>query len=1328
MEEESEDELEVKELHTGEVPLASDDTTTTTTTTEVIEGPREHYLFLGHELADSYERQAIGSNNCFCVTAAAMINNHMRRKKITDIPYLDQYEVRAFVPEFVTRKEFDAHQESINEHMKKYDESFSYVNDSADDFYRSAVKATLDYAGLEKYGDEEIDEIVKKGEDKAKEEDIPPISEKSEQKKPKEGNKEIGNILGIGDMFLQIDSNSCLNHMRFTVDRGTDREQLKKVQDVFLDTVNEALLNGEVLGVYKSRHYRTIVGISGTKLLLLDSSKYDGKQILSEDVCEIINGGTNKNSFCVVELTWISDKSSPEETTERFGGLKHEDGKYERQIVEDTGQEYSLETEPFAPLKEGVLVTNSEKEKLKAGIDPSITKKIERFLYIPKTDETTEFDFDKVRSAAIDSPQVKKQQKEARKNAAEFMAADQDELLRDIGKADQALLAITRAKNKDSSPEEKGPEEKKSEDSEDIEDIESVETGPVEKKSEKKEVEPIPDPEEVSFTVSANFLNIWDSIAQTDRKGRSKEFCELQDAINDADSLLRSLQLGRFVFNEDNYRQYLMLYQAVSSYTASHVSSWSSASKKRYQEAFELRAVLDKVSEAAVFGNQQYVQEQVQHSSKEADYAATNVGRLLKYYRKYCGRVDEDLIASDEEKIRRKWDALKSCERDILIYLEEKESVAAAKNKPLSEEDAFLKQEYNSLKMQMMLRDRAKRQNLSGAFANDEAIRLRTHSQRESAVEVKPPEDKDYSLNKDEGLSAKQISAISKIDTWVIRNFRNGGYMAFAGMVSDRTDIVTKLMAMSRRKRLYIYHLIESRERLNPTADGFIRSQTLYEPNLKEFKNKMICNKLKFYNRFSGGYIYWNKLTEAMGIADRAQSMLDNTQELLIRQEEPDSDEEQREATTPEEKQRAALKSLLSNSLEVMGLITENQDKNTDSAKRKSNERRIAALRTAAYSTIKEIAAVTALLQEKKAESVSLKEDAKSYTERLASDTFGITSVATGTAFDPVVDNILKIDPTTVDSIKGYFDGGTASISALGALAGSIFSFLALKNDHKSMTWFDFISSGSSLLSGIAKTGKAITGACVGFGVNSAEALAITSSTASIVMAGVDSGIAVVKTASYFRNGYYRCKAAKLAAKQTDQDKFRDGMLELNERLALRQRSGAAVAVTNAALTTTAAVLIAAFVATLGISAIAGAFTLGISMGLKTVDAGMRRDMKMALFDNFFKTDEQVSLAKANWESKHPGKAMNAEQEKMLIEQVRRRISADLGFYSPNQAANAVAESYAEYLLDNAHSGNQKADMCVAMIKGLGLHYSYDPLHPMDAVPQKSDIVKKLTT
>ena len=106
--------------------------------------------------------------------------------------------------------------------------------------------------------------------------------------------------------------------------------------------------------------------------------------------------------------------------------------------------------------------------------------------------------------------------------------------------------------------------------------------------------------------------------------------------------------------------------------------------------------------------------------------------------------------------------------------------------------------------------------------------------------------------------------------------------MAVMGQGSDRTDIIGRLLSMDKRKRLYIYYLIEKRERIKPNADSIITCQTSYEPDLGKFKDRMIANKLMFYKRFSGGYVYWNKLTEAMGIADQMQPMFDHMSLLIF--------------------------------------------------------------------------------------------------------------------------------------------------------------------------------------------------------------------------------------------------------------------------------------------------------------------------------------------------------------------------------------------------------------------------------------------------------------
>ena len=167
------------------------------------------------------------------------------------------------------------------------------------------------------------------------------------------------------------------------------------------------------------------------------------------------------------------------------------------------------------------------------------------------------------------------------------------------------------------------------------------------------------------------------------------------------------------------------------------------------------------------------------------------------------------------------------------------------------------------------------------------------------------------------------------------------------GVVSDRTDLASRLFAMSRRKRMYIYYLVETRERVNPTLEGFIRSQTEYKPSLDSFKDAMIANKLKFYKRFSGGYVYWNKLNEAIGIAEGHQHMIETMENAFDPQllekdkaakENPDDKGRQ---LSPEDKRYLKLREILPYLIRGIELSRRNQDSSVSLGEKERNQESI---------------------------------------------------------------------------------------------------------------------------------------------------------------------------------------------------------------------------------------------------------------------------------------------------------------------------------------------------------------------------------------------------
>ncbi len=772
-------------------------------------------------------------------------------------------------------------------------------------------------------------------------------------------------------------------------------------------------------------------------------------------------------------------------------------------------------------------------------------------------------------------------------------------------------------------------------------------------------------------------------------EGRSDSFKALKYALEKNGDALSDIEANGADPDGEAYAEFMEIYQAVSQYMTSHATSTSSKSVEVYRTVLAIRNTLDDMAKAHLQGDSIGNLSDVEYQDRELKHAKENVGRLLKYYIKYSMRVDADLIDSGEKKLERKWDALKSCERDIRVYLADKLSRCQGRISGLKGMDAFLYQEYTSVKTQMLYKNR-----------------------------IAPEKDK-VSADGDEHLTGRQLAAISRIDTWVIRNFRNGGYMAVFGSASDRTDIVGKLLSMSKRKRLYIYYLIEKRERINPTADGMISSQ-LYEPDLAAFKDKMIANMAKFYKRFSGGYIYWNKLAEAMGIADQLQPMFDNVS--LLYSEKEKKEVKNNNEIVPEEEDRKQLQEILQLSMRAMMLCKENDDDKTDPQTKADNEKEIMSLGML----------IGEKLQEQKAKASSSRDDVRQFTSNIEGKTVAVGTVIKKTLEEKRVQSWTSLKSESVAKLAKYYNPVLSGISAFSAVAGGIFAILSLKDNAGSMNWIDITASGTSLLIGGFKATKATTSVIQSLGATSSATKAITSATGTYITAGADTAVAVMNTASYIRSSRNRIKASKLASAlmkksvgDKDEKRFTKGMLELNRKLGRKQKTGTFGSLGVAAMSSTSVVLLSLSVVTIGISAIAGAIGLGIGAALSAFESKDARSMKNVLFDSFYQTDKELEKEKKRWEINNPGKELSDKQLKQMKEQLRGRIAAAEGFYSPRHAAKAVAAKFADILLEGANRQDEKSGMYVSFIKGLGLAYKYNS-DERKSVPKASDIAKKL--
>ena len=267
-----------------------------------------------------YEKQAAGSNNCWCCAGTAMYNRFVEKK------VLKQGDLREFTPEF-----------------KKEDEITSLGLTASE--YERHKALTKSYMGKDSTA--------------------------------------VGNIFEMGDFFLQKNKDLMINRMVFNPPalESKNKTEEHKLNDeilyhnqkaAFLKQVNEVLKTKNVVSILKTwgekGHYLTIYGIDGQNLKVLDSSpEVETERIMTvEDLLpRRLKGGST-------EITWFSKLKTKKELLDGFSNLSYNEK--EGFSVNEVQAESAFN---LAQTK-GVCVSRypSEMEKGMEGISHSI--------YIPK--------------------------------------------------------------------------------------------------------------------------------------------------------------------------------------------------------------------------------------------------------------------------------------------------------------------------------------------------------------------------------------------------------------------------------------------------------------------------------------------------------------------------------------------------------------------------------------------------------------------------------------------------------------------------------------------------------------------------------------------------------------------------------------------------------------------------------------------------------------------------------------------------------------------------------------------------------------------------------
>lgn len=738
---------------------------------------------------------------------------------------------------------------------------------------------------------------------------------------------------------------------------------------------------------------------------------------------------------------------------------------------------------------------------------------------------------------------------------------------------------------------------------------------------------------------------------------QSESFNYLRKTINQSDELIEKLESGEgFELSDENYTQFLRLYEACDQYVTHNKSSGNTLDVQRLNAARDIRHQLDRVAGYIVAsdGAVVYDDENMLPSREETAFAKDNVRRFSKYFREFCKKIDDDYVADDEEKVRKKWNVIKTCERDIKIFAESTDNPTG--------EDYFIIEQYKSLRLQMMLRDKAKNEGLTEAFENETTGLIERHAEEIAQIgegHAQRARVREDSMTEKDNLTDRQVKALSRIDTWITRNFRNGGWFR---VMADRTDIINRLFAMSRRKRLFAYYLVQTDQRKEPTIDSFINSQK-YVPDVDAFKKKMIPSKLKFYKRFSGEYIYWSKLADSMNIVNQVDH---------IRVPQPLEDED----AVPLNKGGSEV-----------------QEEN--------------------------------LLQKSSRSYAETKDTTKAFAATTPNNLGSLTTIVKNGMTDDHTVSLFNMNAADVKSL-GLIAGGTGTgLSSIGTVVSGVFTVMNLVNSGKSMSAIEIAAATGGLAVGLGSSAQKLTTfiSTAGDFTNSAVKI-ITAPGAIVGVVGASAAVTGLQMGMNIRNGYHRLNAVKIAKKKrqggAQLDKYEKGILEMNVALGSKELTSSVTSGISTALTATAGILVAASVVTCGISALAGVAALALSIGSRVIEKSQSGKMKDALFDSYYEVDRAFDAAKQRVEQKSGRVLTNKEQVK-LRQEVRNRIASRLGFYSPHHAARAAAVKYAEYLLDKANQQGPEGILGIEMIKGLGLSYN-----AKKNVPTASDIVRKL--
>lgn len=578
---------------------------------------------------------------------------------------------------------------------------------------------------------------------------------------------------------------------------------------------------------------------------------------------------------------------------------------------------------------------------------------------------------------------------------------------------------------------------------------------------------------------------------------------------------------------------------------------------------------------------------------------------------------------------------------------------------------------------------------------------IETHLERETDIETNE-KDKLVPMDQKEELRPEQLKGIEEIDNWLIRNYDKGG--------NDDLQMVDKILSMSKRERLHTYYLVEKARRKTANLSDVGNSQS-YIPSLKEFKNKILASKGKFWKRIFGGYVYTHKLSDALQVTTQYRKEIKNVaenehdQKKLIKKERING----RESISPGDEERISDLMKLKSALEVFQADVKEVNEVTDKKAKKGAEIKLKESRRA-------LASLAKLIQEK--EKVYIDQD-KGAVENLSENRESLSMIG----YLPSLINENFLNGALPAVTEGVF-GMVGAITTTVLLIQNRSQYSHEEMGEKSL---EVLRSLSSFGSGAIQLASQFVS--VAPLTATAQILQVGAPLASAVLSGgvaICQGVAAGKMKYHGKKAvdYLNKKREKMDLKNLNKQQwmelnYEQQMVKLQQSLRKRQEEKAATNGVGAGL-----FILGSVVPVFLIPAIVTTIVGGVRASRRATN------IQNALFDDYFNMDK---LAEKAYELRYKGKESNvlhnekenkeniAERKQKIKEALRLRIAARAGFNSVKKATEFIASRFARQIRrilfdDKKDNESDEKKGYVALVKSLNLRINNAKKQPTEQI------------